>query len=45
MSEKINTSVYTIQEKWIDEVAPNYFNVDEINKLKIGLFGYVNEAM
>ena len=45
MSEKVNISTYTIQEKWLDEVAPNYFNVDEINKLKIGLFGYVNQAM
>ena len=45
MSEKVNISSYTIQEKWLNEVAPNYFNIDDINKLKIGLFGYVNEAM
>ena len=45
MSKKVNISSYTIQEKWLNEVAPNYFNVDEINKLRIGLFGYVNEAM
>ena len=45
MSEKIDLSSYSIQQKWFDELAPNYFNVDDISMLRIGLFGYINDAM
>jgi len=45
LSDKISSSVYNIQKKWIEEIAPNYFNIDEINLLQIGLFGYINEVM
>ena len=45
MSNKIDLSSYSIQKKWIEEVAPNYFNVDDISMLRAGLFGYVNDAM
>ena len=45
MSDKIDLSSYSIQKKWIEEVAPNYFNVDDINMLKAGLFGYMNEVL
>lgn len=44
MSDKIDLSSYTIQKKWIEEIAPNYFNVEDINMLKAGLFGYINEV-
>jgi hypothetical protein len=46
MSDPINisSSQYDIQEKMV-EVAKNYFNIDDINILKIGLFGYITEIM
>lgn len=45
MTNKINASSYSIQEKWIEEVAPRYFNVDDVSMLKAGLFGYINEVL
>lgn len=42
---EISSSVYNIEKKWLEEVAPKYFNVDEINLLQVGLFGYINEVM
>lgn len=45
MGKKIDLSSFSIQKKWIEEVAPNYFNVDDISMLKTGLFGYINEVL
>jgi hypothetical protein len=45
MASTISSSVYDIQKKWIEEVAPKYLPVDDINMLKVGQFGYMNEVM
>ena len=36
---------YDIQDKWLGEIAPKYFDMDDINLLRVGLFGYINETM
>lgn len=41
----INTTSYDIQNKWINDIAPKYFQVDDINMLRAGIFGYLNEIM
>ena len=41
---KLDISSFSIQNTWLEEVAPKYFNVDDISMLKIGLFGYVNDT-
>lgn len=45
MTNKINTSSYSIQKKWIEEVAPRYFNINDTSMLKAGLFGYINDVL
>jgi len=42
-NNKINSTTYNIQDKWLNNIAPKYFVVDDINMLRAGLFGYVNE--
>ena len=41
---KLDMSSFSIQKTWIEDVAPKYFNVDDISMLKAGLFGYINET-
>jgi hypothetical protein len=36
---------YNIQEKWLSDIAPKYLDIDDINHLNVGLFGYINEVM
>jgi len=43
LSVTINNSNYNVQEK-ILEIAKNYFNLEDTNLLKIGLFGYITEV-
>ena len=43
-NNKLDISSFSIQKTWIEEVAPKYFNVDDISMLKAGLFGYINET-
>lgn len=45
MSEQISSSVYNIQKRWLEEIAPKFLNIQDINKLKAGFFGYANEVM
>ena len=40
---EIKSTSYDIQEKWLSEVAPKYFDVNDMNMLRVGLFGYTNE--
>jgi hypothetical protein len=40
----IGSTTYDIQEKFL-EVAEKYFEVGNVNTLKVGLFGWLNECM
>lgn len=47
MAAKINnySSIADMQNFWLSDIATQYFNFEEMNLYKIGLFGYVNEVM
>lgn len=44
-SKKIYTSSAELQDYLIQNIAPNYFDFNEVNNYRSGLFGYINEAM
>ena len=37
--------IYSIKKMILEDIAPKYFKVDELNTLNVGLFGYVNETI
>ena len=39
------TNLADIKSYWIDTIAPNYFNFNNVNNYNAGIFGYVNEVM
>lgn len=39
------TSATDIKKYWTSTIAPQYFNLDNINNYNIGIFGYINEIM
>ena len=39
------TSAAELQNHWIENIAPNYFDLDNLNNYRVGIFGYVNEVM
>lgn len=45
--EQINISneKYELYDNWINNIAVKYLDVDNINHLKVGLFGYINEIL
>lgn len=43
--DKNLTSMYSILEHWLSNIAPKYFDLKDLNLNRIGLFGYVNEIM
>ena len=46
MSEiKKYTSAAEMQNFWINDIAPNYFDLENINNYRTGIFGYINEVM
>ena len=47
MAENVKkyTSTAEVQEFWINEIAPKYFNFENTNNYRSGLFGYINEVM
>lgn len=45
MDIKKITSSAELQEYWIENIAPNYFKMDNINNYRVGIFGYINEVM
>lgn len=49
MSEQQNVVKYTnisdIENFWVENIAPNYFDMDNINNYRTGIFGYINEVM
>lgn len=45
MAVKNYTDVFNIKKMYMEDIAPKYFNVDEINTLNVGLFGQVNDIL
>lgn len=45
MSTKDYTSIYSIKDFVKKDIAPKYFDVDDINALNVGLMGYSTEVM
>lgn len=43
MANKDYSSIYDIKQFAMKELAPKYFNTDEVNDLNIGLLGFVSE--
>ena len=39
------TSIADIQSFWLTDIAPQYFNFEDTNLYKVGMFGYANEVM
>ena len=39
------TDSSTVMQDWINNIAENYFNFDEVSNYRTGIFGYVNEVM
>ena len=39
------TNIASIKSYWLDTIAPNYFNFNNVNNYNAGIFGYVNEVM
>ena len=39
------TNLSSIKSYWIDAIAPNYFDFENVNNYNIGIFGYINEVM
>lgn len=45
MSTNDRSTMYDIMEHWLSTIAPNYFDIEDVSLNRLGLFGYVNEAM
>lgn len=47
MSTEISqyTNAAEIQAAWLEQIAPNFFNIDDVNQYRAGIFGYINEVM
>jgi len=41
----IASESYDLHEQWLSQIGPKYLDMDNINTLKVGLFGYINEVM
>lgn len=39
------SSIGNIKDYWLKNIAPNYFDFDDINTYSTGIFGYINEVM
>ena len=44
-TQKVYGSSAEIQSYLIENIAPNYFDFDQVNNYRSGIFGYVNEAL
>ena len=45
VANKKYTSSAELQDFWTNNIAPNYFDFENVNNYRAGLFGYVNEVM
>lgn len=39
------SNIADMKSFWIDEIAPNYFDMEDVNNYQVGIFGYINELM
>lgn len=39
------TNISDIKKFWLEEIAPNYFDMDNTNNYQVGIFGYINEIL
>lgn len=39
------SGIGNIKEQWLNNIAPNYFDMDDVNNYQTGIFGYINEVM
>lgn len=39
------TSLASIKDYWVNQIAPNFFDFENTNNYNVGIFGYVNEVM
>lgn len=45
MTTKDRTNMYEIQEDWLKNIAPQFFDMKDLSLNRLGLFGYINEIM
>ena len=47
MSDSIKnyTDVFEIQEYWMNNIAPKYFDVSNDMNMRVGLYGYINNII
>lgn len=38
------SSIYNIKEFMIKDIAPNYFNMEDVSLMNVGLFGYITDT-
>jgi hypothetical protein len=36
---------YDIMDNWVNKIASKYMETDDVNHMKVGLFGYINEVL
>lgn len=39
------TNIADIKNYWLNNIAPNYFDLENVNNYQTGIFGYINEVM
>jgi len=39
------TSIASIKDYWLNEIAPKYFEMNDTNNYNVGIYGYINEVM
>ncbi len=39
------SNIGNIKDYWLKNIAPNYFDFDNVNNYQSGIFGYINEVM
>ena len=45
MSNRDYSSIYTIQDFFLNEVAPKYFNLEDISLNNVGLYGMITDII
>ena len=45
MAYQDRSNMYEIMNYWLENIAPKYFDLNDLSLNRIGLFGYVNEIM
>ena len=42
---EIQSDKYSMHDKWTNDIASKYLDIDDITNLKVGLYGYINEVI